>query len=235
MKGRITVRGEAALAVVIVINSLGIVLMLHSGAGVAAVSSLAYALSEVAPFVSLGMWNFIFQTLLVLSLMVMRRKIVLNYFFSFFVGFAFGAMMDVHKIWVFALPSGFAFGILYFCLSILIICCGIALANHCRMPIIPTDLFPREVSAIAKIPFARVKITFDVTCLILTAALTYFSFGEIRGLGIGTVIAAFTMGKIAGIFSDFLIRRVRFVSICDGHLARRALLLHIRRETAAHR
>lgn len=221
-------RGEAALAVVVVINSFGVVLMLQSGAGIAAVSSVAYALSEVLPFLSLGMWNFLFQTALVLSLMVMRRKIVLNYLFSFAVGFAFGAMMDIHRIWISRLPSGLGYSVFYFCVSWIVICFGIALSNYCRMPIMPTDLFPREIHAFTKIPFPRIKITFDLTCLIITAALTFFTFGEIRGLGIGTVAAAFTMGKGAGVIGDRMTKRVRFVSICDGHLARRTLLMRIR-------
>lgn len=235
MKERITLRGEAALATVVIINSFGVVLMLKSGAGIAAVSSVAYALSEVLPVLSLGMWNFLFQTMLVISLMVMQRKIVLNYLFSFVVGFAFGAMMDIHRIWVSRLPDGLGFSVLYFCVSWLVLCFGIALSNYCKMPIMPTDLFPRELSAFKQIPFPRVKITFDVTCVTITALLTFLSFGEIRGLGIGTVAAAFTMGKGAGVIGDGVNRRVRFISVCDGHLARRALLMRIRAKICDYR
>lgn len=38
-------RGEAALAVIIVINSLGVLLMLRSGSGISAISSVPYAFS----------------------------------------------------------------------------------------------------------------------------------------------------------------------------------------------
>lgn len=34
-------------------------------------------------------------------------------------------------------------------------------------------------------PYSRVKITFDVTCLFVTACLTYFALGKILELGIG--------------------------------------------------
>ena len=44
-------------------------------------------------------------------------------------------------------------------------------------------------------PYSRIKIDFDVTCLMVTALLTFFGLGRIEGLGIGTVAAAFTMGK----------------------------------------
>ena len=42
-KSRRTVRGELALMVAVAINSLGVVLMLHSGAGISAISSVPYA------------------------------------------------------------------------------------------------------------------------------------------------------------------------------------------------
>ena len=53
-------RGELALALAVIINSFGVVLMLHSGAGISAISSVPYAFSEVIPKVSLGTWTYIF-------------------------------------------------------------------------------------------------------------------------------------------------------------------------------
>lgn len=47
-------RGELALAAVVVMNSLGVVLMLRSGAGISAISSVPFAFSEVLPRLSLG-------------------------------------------------------------------------------------------------------------------------------------------------------------------------------------
>ena len=38
-------RGELALLVVVLINSLGVVLMLYSGSGISAISSVPYAFS----------------------------------------------------------------------------------------------------------------------------------------------------------------------------------------------
>ena len=38
--------------------------------------------------------------------------------------------------------------------------------------------------------------------IFITAALTFFCLGYLDGLGIGTVLAAFTMGKVVGIYTD---------------------------------
>ena len=205
-------RGELALLVVVLINSLGVVLMLYSGSGISAISSVPYAFSEVFTKVSLGTWTYIFQGLLVLSLMIMRKKFVAPYLFSFVVGFAFSEMLDVHEMWIDVLPTAIGYRVLYFIISYLLLCIGIALSNRCGLPIIPTDLFPRELADITKVQYSRIKISFDVICLIITAALTGFGLGHIKGLGIGTVVAAFTMGKGVGIAGNWLDKHMDFTS-----------------------
>ncbi len=132
--GKKLFRGEAALALAVLINSFGVVLMLYSGAGI-------------------------------LSLMIMRKKFVTSYLFSFAVGFVFSELLDVHELWINVLPSSLAWRIVYFIISYVLICIGIALSNRCQLPIVPTDLFPRELADITKIAYPKIKIGFDVTCL----------------------------------------------------------------------
>lgn len=202
--------GELALLIAVIINSFGVVLMLYSGAGISAISSVPYAFSEVFTFLSLGTWTYIFQGVLVLSLMILRKHFVPSYLFSFVVGFIFGELLDVHEEWIGILPYTVPLRILYFILSYVLICIGIALSNLCKLPIIPTDLFSRELSDIIKVPYPRVKISFDVICLAVTALMTFFFLGHIKGLGIGTVFAAFTMGKVVGIIGKKLEKKFHF-------------------------
>ncbi len=208
-------RGELALVLVVIINSLGVLLMLHSGSGISAISSVPYAFNLVLPKLSLGTWTYIFQGLLVCALMIMRRKFVPAYLFSFVVGFAFGEMMDVHELWINQLPLNMPLRILYFILSYLILCFGIALSNRCKLPIIPTDLFPRELMDITKLPYSKVKISYDVTCLAITACMTFFFLVHISGLGIGTVLAAFTMGKGVALVGEQIDKKASFVSFLE--------------------
>ena len=202
----------------IIINSMGVLLMLQSGSGISAISSVPYAFSEAFPKLSLGTWTYIFQGLLVITLMVLKKRFVPSYLFSFVAGFLFGEMMDVNELWITKLPLSIPLRIFYFVLSYIIICFGIALSNRCKLPIIPTDLVPRDLSEIINKPYARVKIAFDVTCLFVTACLTYFALGKILGLGVGTVVAAFTMGKGVAIAGSLIDKRVTFVSVFHKEL-----------------
>lgn len=193
-----------------VINSLGVVLMLYSGAGISAISSVPYAFSEVLPALTLGTWTYIFQGLLVLTLMIMRKKFVPSYLFSFVVGFVFGKLLDLHEMWINTLPDNIIMRVIYFIISYVLICIGIALSNRCGLPIVPTDLFPRELSDITGVKYSKIKIGFDITCLAVTAGLTFFCLGRIMGLGIGTVLAAFTMGKGIGFAGKLIDRKFVF-------------------------
>ena len=67
--------------------------LLHAGAGISAISSVPYAFFEVFPVLTLGTWTYIFQGVLVLSLMVLRRQFVPSYLCSFVVA-VFGNLLD---------------------------------------------------------------------------------------------------------------------------------------------
>lgn len=206
-------RGELVLLAAVILNSFAVVLMLYSGAGISAISSVPYAFSDVFPQLSLGTWTYLFQGLLILSLMILRKRFVVEYLFSFVVGFVFSELMDLHELWISVLPAGLGWQIFYFLLSYFLIAVGIALSNRCDLPIIPTDLFPRELSDILEIGYPKVKIAFDVICLAVTAGLTFFYLGHLDGLGMGTILAAFTTGKAVGLVGEYLDKRVRFLSI----------------------
>lgn len=203
-------RGELALAIAVAINSFGVVLMLYSGAGISAISSVPYAFSEVLTFFSLGTWTYLFQAALILTLMVLRRRFVLSYLFSFVVGFIFSELLDLHELWINVLPAKMGWYVVYFVISYLLICFGIALSNRCGLPIVPTDLFPRELAQITKIGYPKIKVSFDAICLIVTAGMTFLFLGHMKGIGIGTVLAALTMGKVIGLMGTWLDRHFVF-------------------------
>ena len=203
-------RGELALAIAVALNSFGVVLMLYSGSGISAISSVPYAFSEVFPFLSLGTWTYLFQGALILTLMLLRRRFVVSYLFSFVVGFVFSQLLDVHEGWIDVLPTSLGWCVAYFIVSYLLLCFGIALSNRCKLPIVPTDLFPRELAQITGLPYPRIKISFDAICLTVTAGMTFLFLGHLKGIGIGTVLAALTMGKVIGIMGAWLDRHFVF-------------------------
>ena len=188
-------RGELALLAAVIINSFGVVLMLYSGAGISAISSVPYAFSKVLPHISL----------------------VPQYLFSFVVGFVFGKLLDFYELWINILPKSIPTCVFYFVISYILLCIGIALSNRCQLPIVPTDLFPREMADITGVRYSKIKIGFDVTCLLTTAFMTGYFLRHIDGLGIGTIVAAFTMGKGISIAGNIIDRHMTFKSFMSAN------------------
>ncbi len=202
--------GELALLLIIVINSLGVTFMTKSGFGISSISSVPYVCSQAFDFLSFGTWNYLFQTALVVLLLVLSRRVQPVYLVSFLVGVGFGKMIDVHEIWVLALPDGFFFHTLYFLLGFLLIGFGICIGNLCGLPIIPTDTFPRDLSALLGISYGKVKTGFDLLCLTFTLLLSFAVLHRLIGVGIGTVLCAFTMGKYISFLRPYVERYVCF-------------------------
>lgn len=164
-ENKLTIRGELSLLLVIIINSLGVVLMLHSGSGISAISSVPYAFADVLPVITLGAWTEVFQVSLVLSLMLLSKRFVPVYLFSFVVGSAFSAMIDVHEMWIKQLPQSLTLDIIYFIISYIVICFGVALANRCQLPIIPTDLFRASLPPLPAGAMRALKLVLTLSAL----------------------------------------------------------------------
>ena len=136
--------------------------------------------STAFPIFSFGTWNYIFQTLLVITLMILKRSFCPGYLFSFVVGIGFGKMIDVHNAWV------------------------------TMLPIVPTDIFPRDLSELLHKKYHRIKTTFDLTCLITTVLLSLLILHHLYGIGIGTFFCAFMTGRTVSLVQKFIGNHVEF-------------------------
>lgn len=212
-------RGEIGLLFALMINSLGIVLMLHSNGGITPVASFPYAVYEVWPVLSLGSWNFAFQCALVLLLMVLRKRIVPAYLCSFLFSFLFGRFVDFHNAWVNGIPQTLLLNLLCYFAGYLLLAFGVSVSNLSAMPILPTDLFPRDAAGIFRIPYRRFKVCYDICCVVFAMALLLGFSGGIGGIGVGTVFAAFTMGAVVSPMMRRLEKHVRFVSVFSKRAA----------------
>ena len=59
--------------------------MAKSGFGISTISSVPFVFNKVFPALSFGTWNYIFQTMLVLTLMILKKAFCFEYIFSFVV------------------------------------------------------------------------------------------------------------------------------------------------------
>lgn len=196
--------------VVVFFNSFSVALMNKSDFGMSALSALPFVFSKVFPILSFGSWNVVIQILLILILSFLCKKFSISYFFSFFLAFGYSEMLNVYEVLLSVLPDSFYFHILYFVISFACMCFGINIANNGYIPILPTDLFPRNISIVFQIPYAKVKTIFDLSFLsgALIMCILFLQHFHGIGLGVGTIICAFCTGKTVSLFHHFIPRNV---------------------------
>lgn len=204
---------ELALLIGLLLNSLCVSLMVKSGFGVSTLSSVPLVFSHIFTTVSFGVWNFLAQGLCVAILVVVTRRFTVGYLLSFFIGGIFGKLLDFYQQLLAPLPTDLGFRVLYFTLGFLLMTVGAALFQRCRLPVLPFDLFVRDLTAFLHQPVRRVKTTFDLTCVAITLLLSFTLLGRLEGVGVGTILSAFFTGVLTNRVCDRLDREFVFVGV----------------------
>lgn len=74
--------------------SIGVIFTIKSNLGISVSSSLPYVLSLRFQNITLGTWNYIVQGIVFILLVVIMKKITVNYIMSFFISYLFGWAVD---------------------------------------------------------------------------------------------------------------------------------------------
>ncbi len=206
------VHGGAGLALGVPLGAIGAALMKHGSFGLTPFYSVSLALFEATGLFTMGFWNAVFQIALILSLIVILRTCKPRYPISFLVAAVSSAILDGANAVCAAFPNTMPVRILCYTAGFLIMTLGIALMAECGLPVAPMNLFVRELAEEWEKPFRRVKLIFDIVCLILSITISLcFTGGISRGIGMGTIAAAFLTGPLSGVYIAFLRRHIRFI------------------------
>lgn len=193
--------GELALFMGLIINSFANTLMVKSGFGISSISSVPYTLSLVFDNITYGSWNYIFQCVLILILVLITKKFKVGYIVSFFLAIVFGNMIDFCNIFIMQkLPNN----IIYFLISFSMLSVGMSLLLKCKTPVLPIDTFTRDLTEEFNINYKKVKTVFDLSCLATTIVLSVVFLKGFEGIGIGTVICALITGKVVSFVNSFV-------------------------------
>ena len=84
---------------------------------------------------------------------------------------------------------------------------GLAVEVAPNVLVVPGEGIVRALARRTGLRFGSVKVAFDVTLMLIAAALSFLFFGRLNGLGAGTVVSALIVGRIVNLFN----RRLRFL------------------------
>lgn len=201
---------EIALLVAVMINSINLCLLVKSSFGISTLSSVPFVLSSVLSGLSFGTWTFLIQIITMIILVFIIKKFKTSYIFSFVVASFFSMFVDIVTLLMNGLPIGFWWRISYFLIGFVGLGFGAALFIKSKLPAMPFDLFVRDVSEEKNWSIRRVKIVYDLVSVGISIAVSYLFLHKIVGVGIGTIVSAFTMGIVVQFFVKILEKNYSF-------------------------
>lgn len=187
------------------IMTVGIALSVKSNLGVSPVSSIPYTMTRVWG-IEMGNATIIFHcALVIVQFLILRKNFSLVILLQIPVGIVFGKFTTLCNYLVAFFPSPDNFFV-RLCLSLgscFFVAFGIFLY-------VPVNLVPLAgegcmgaISETTKIEFAKVKIAFDCSMVLISCVTCLVSIRSFGSVGIGTVIAAVLVGVILG----FMVRK----------------------------
>ena len=188
------------------INALGVAVVAHGDFGISAISSFPYSLHGAFPIYSFGVWTYLFQITLILVLICLTKRADVQYALAFVVSIFYGYLLDGIELLTAHFPSGFLFRCGCYAIGTVVMAVGTCLAIESGLPVLPHDIFLRELSKLRGWKFQYIKTAFDCTCVLGGCALGLIVNQGITGIGIGTFISAAVMGKCIHISRRGLVR-----------------------------
>ncbi len=195
---------EAALLCGLLLVAFAVCLFIQSGYGVTVISSIPLTVSYAFPVLDFGSWNVVYQLALVCLCLAVTRRFDPGYAFSIVVTLLFGVFLNFMKSAMSGLPRSTELDLLYIVAAHVLLFFGVSFFMRCYLPLLPVDLFIRDVVITFKIRYRLVKTAFDLSCIAISAAVCLLCLGGIVDLGIGTLVSAF----ITGYFVAFITTRV---------------------------
>jgi len=194
----------AYLAFGVLLSSFGIALVAKGEYGISAISSVAYSLSIVFPVISFGAWNYVFQLTLLISMCLVLRRFSLFYFLGLVTSVFFSLGLDGFSCLFSDIGENACMRLFCFVLGTAAMMLGVALLMKCALPIMPQELFVREISREKGVRLKVLKTSFDVSCVVFSSAIGLIKTGSIYPIGVGTLISALVMGTGVSFFKGLL-------------------------------
>lgn len=197
----------------ILINSFGIVLITKGALGTSQISSIPYVLSLQVPSISFGMFSFIMNMVyIVLQALLLRKQFKPVQLLQIVVNVVFSASIDVFMAMLsFYAPQQLFTRVLSAVAGCIVLAFGISVEVAPDLIMVPGEGIVAAISKVSGRRFGSVKVMFDVTLILIAALLSWLFFGNIVGVGVGTLLSAVSVGQ--------------FVNLINRHVP---LLQHIR-------
>ncbi len=182
------------------IMTLGIALSVKSDLGVSPVSSIPYTLTCVFG-IEMGNATILFHVVLVLiQIALLRRDFKIHNVLQILIGIVFGKFTTLcnYLVGFMILPDSIIIRLGLTAISALLIAIGIFFYMPANIMPLAGEGVMQTVAGISHVEFAKVKVSFDVSMVVISLITCLLTMHSLGSVGLGTVIAAFLVGIILG-------------------------------------
>ncbi len=164
-----------------------------------------HVLSRAVPALTMGTWNYIVQGTLALLMIALVGRFKISYILSFLAAVIYGLILDgVNRLLHGLTASGIGGRILFYAAGYALLCLAVAIFFTCKAPLMPYDIFIREVAPARKMSIPKFKWIFDLSCVATAIILSLSITGKIKGVGFGTLFFAFTVSPVVSRLMKFI-------------------------------
>ncbi len=177
--------------------AMGVTISINSNLGVSPTNSLPYVLSLVLKMEMATTVIIAFSTYTLMQILILGKEfkwinitqILFSTIFGYFVDFTNFLLGD------FQIPT-FAGQLVMMVASILFIAVGISLYLEAKLVSMPMEGLAQAITyKLKKVTFGNVKMSVDIASVTIATILSFAFLGGLKGVGIGTIISAFCVGK----------------------------------------
>lgn len=186
------------LAAGLFIMAFGVAFSIRAGLGTSPISSLPYVLSLITPFTVGTATIALHVTLILLQILLLRRRYDPIQLMQLPVALVFGMLTDF-SVWALQglVPASYPGRWVLCILGILLVGVGVSFEVTAGVVTLAGEGMVLAVCKVFPIPFARAKVGFDVTLVVLASALSLMFLGYLAGVREGTLAAALCVGLTA--------------------------------------
>lgn len=186
----------------VLILGLGIVLNTKTGLGVAAINSLPYSLSEMTAL-TLGTWTTIVYIIFITIQLCIYRKIDWKVVLQFPFSYVMGIIIDFYNQTITYVPSSSLFAFLLLGVAVILTALGAYLVVSMDLVANPADGMVSALGYLCHYEFGKMKMIFDCFMVALTTIISLFIAHHMIGIGIGTIVSMFAIGKLIMIYTRY--------------------------------
>ena len=189
------------------IMSIGIVLSTLTHLGVAAISSVAYSYS-IFFNISFGLSNVILYVVFILIQILLMKSLSYKILMQIPMAVLAGIFIDIYDNLIALLNYNFLINFILLLTSNILTGIGVYFMTKADLVLDPGNGIVNTLCIFFKKPFSYLRIRFDISLVIFTAISGLILVQEIIGIGLGTVISAYLIGKSVGVTKTLLENKI---------------------------